>query len=491
MKSDVIQYDRTYHLLKNKIESGILPVGSKLPGRSILCKKLGTSERTVRRALELFETDGFLKISPRKRPVVISAFAAPNGRALQNMKKTDAALANDLLQTGILLCYPILKRGMTLCTGDDWRTPETLVGKMDPEQPVEFGQFSSRLWRFFIARNENELLLRAVDSLGFREIDPLPGSLKDRKLYYSAIKKLLQTIKNGGQPEGIEFEKIFSQYRISAEQAGQRQFLQILSPCPILAEAEGLEQKLRLAQERYSTICLDLLGLIAIGRYQPGDRLPTHDELQKFYGVSRDTTVKAVRMLQDWGVVTAAPRRGISVEMDLEGLKKIQIAPESIACHVRRYLDSLELLSLTVERVVAHAAAYASPEEGQRLHKAIIAQCDQPFEHQLIPRTLLDFITEHIQYDALRSVYRVLSHNFSIGRSIPKLVSRNKNSHNRSVYQQCIEVVNPLIGGDTAGFAKMAAELFEKIRGLIIAECKRLGYWDAAMRVYDGASLWK
>ena len=66
-------------------------------------------------------------------------------------------------------------------------------------------------------------------------------------------------------------------------------------------------------------------------------------------------------MLQDWGVVTAAPRRGISVVMDLSDLKKIQITPESIACHVRRYLDSLDLLSLTVEQVAVHAAAQAEP----------------------------------------------------------------------------------------------------------------------------------
>ena len=78
-------------------------------------------------------------------------------------------------------------------------------------------------------------------------------------------------------------------------------------------------------------MCLDLLGLIAIGRYQPGDRLPTHDQLQKLYGVSRDTSVKAVRMPQDWGVVTAAPRRGISVEMNLAAPQKIHIAPEAIA----------------------------------------------------------------------------------------------------------------------------------------------------------------
>ncbi|WP_195632962.1 hypothetical protein [Enterocloster bolteae] len=40
-------------------------------------------------------------------------------------------------------------------------------------------------------------------------------------------------------------------------------------------------------------------------------------------------------MREEWGVVTAAPKKGISVVMNLEGLQKIHIAPESIACHVR------------------------------------------------------------------------------------------------------------------------------------------------------------
>ena len=36
MKSGVIQYERAYRQLKNKIESGLLPVGARLPGRSVL-----------------------------------------------------------------------------------------------------------------------------------------------------------------------------------------------------------------------------------------------------------------------------------------------------------------------------------------------------------------------------------------------------------------------------------------------------------------------
>ena len=491
MKHDVIQYERIYNLLKNRIESGILPVGARLPGRSVLCGEFGTSERTIRRALELLEQDGYLEIAPRKKPVVISAFAAPPSRAADGTRKADAAQINDLLQTSILLCYPIYLRGLHRCTGSDWHTPEALFARMDPGRPEEFWQLSSRLWRFFIARNENELLLRVVDSLGFRGKEPPHGSYEDRERYCGNIRNLFQTVKKAGEPERADLEAIFSQYRRIAEQAEEHPFLRLLPRCPMLAEAEGLGQQLSLAQERYSSVCLDLLGLIAIGRYQPGDRLPTHDELQEWYGVSRDTTVKAIRMLQDWGVVTAAPRRGISVVMDLSDLKKIQITSESIACHVRRYLDSLDLLSLTVEQVAVHAAAQAESGRIRLLCGTLARQWEQSYEHQLIPRTLLDFITEHIQYDALRSIYGVLARNFSIGRSIPKLVSPNKNPQNCEIYRQCMESAAILMDGDGALFGRRAAGMFEKIRCLVREECRRLGYWEAAMKVYDGRALWQ
>ena len=54
-----------------------------------------------------------------------------------------------------------------------------------------------------------------------------------------------------------------------------------------------------------------------------------------------------------------------------------------------------------------------------------------------------------------------------------------------------MEAAAILAGGDTVRFAKMAADMYGQVRGLIITECRRLGYWDAAMQVYDGRSLWK
>lgn len=457
----------------------------------MLCKAYGTSERTIRRVVELLEADGFLRIEPRKRPVVVSAFPMPADRALQHTKKADAAQVNDLMETAELFCYPIYLRGLRLCTGADWRTPEQMLSRMDPGRPAEFWQLCSRLGRFFIARNGNELLLRAVDSLGFRGKELPLGSLENRAAYYAHLETMIGTVKRGGAPAQEDLDAIFSRYRVIAEQSGETQFLRAGSACPMLAQAEGVGLRLSLAQERYSSIALDLLGLIAMGRYQPGDRLPTHDQIQREYRVSRDTSVKAVRMLQAWGVVQAAPRRGILVEMDLDALQRIQIAPETIARHVRRYLDSLDLLALTVEPVAAHAAAYMEAEAVRRLRNTIVRQEAQPYAHQLIPRTLLDFITEHIPYHALQSIYAVLTRNLSIGRSIPKLVSRDKNPQNSALYRQCLAAVDTLIDGEPAGFAAAAGALFAQVQSLVAAECKRLGYWDAAMGVYDGAALWQ
>ena len=487
----MVKYERIYQILRNKIECGLIPVGTELPGRGNLCKEFNTSERTARRVVELLAQDGLLKITPKKRPVVISNLSVQHQKTQQTMEKADAVAANDILKTSTLLCYPINNKGMSLCKGDDWNIPEKIVANMDPYKPIEFWRLSNRLWRFFISRNENELILRAVDSLGLGNVDPLPGTFEMRKTYHTNLKELIQTMKQGKKPQSVYFDTVSLLYGIVLDEKEGTPSYQVTSDSPLRIGLKELDQKIYKAQERYSSVYLDIIGLIAMGRYQFGERLPTHENLRKIYGVSIDTTVKAIRILQKWGVVTATPKRGIFVAMNLDMLQKIPIDPELIACHVRRYLDTLELLSLTIQEVAAHAAAYVTPEEAKILYKKLNSQWNEPHQHQLIPRILLDFIAEHIQYDALRSIYKVIQKNYVIGRSIPKLVARDKTSIDYTIYQQCIEIATILIDGDISCFAKQSAELFHTIYDLIIKICKKLGYLEAAMQVYDGTALWK
>ncbi len=492
MKNGIVLYEKIYRILKNKIECGLLADGSKLPSRTDLCQEFGASEKTIRRAIKLLSDRGLIKTAQRKRPVVtFDDTAASEKRRVASLHTADATAAGDILKTGIFLCYPMIRHGIELCCGNEWRIPGAILENMDPGQPTEFWRLSNRFWRFFVARIGNDLILRAVDSLGLSELDSLPGTAEVRREYYSRLKEFFCIVKNGGSPEEIRFADMSSLYRFLPDEKNGAPVCKVVFDSPFRLGTKGLGRRISRAEEQYSRVYLDILGLVAIGKYRPGDRLPSHAELRRIYGVSVDTTIKAMQLLQKEGVVYATRGKGIFVAADFKKLSEIQIDPDLLSCHVRRYFDSLELLSLTVEGVAAHAAARAAVGEARRLRGQMEDLWDHSYCYQLSPIVLLEFLTGHIEYGALREIYKVIQENYHIGRSIPKLLGHVKNRYNREIYGQCIQAAEALAEGDPGAFAKEAAKMFRGTHRLIIRECKRLGYWKPAMDVYDGSILWK
>ena len=490
MKSDVLMYEKIYKIIKNKIECGLLPPGSRLPSRSALCREFHTSERTVRRAVEMLERDGLLKTSQRQRPVVIFEHAKKRTEMPEEQSDPDPK-AYELIQSGILLFYPVYRRGMQLCRGTEWEIPRTIVSHMDPSYPAEFWRLVNRFWRFFMSRNENEMIMRVADSFDFDGIVLWNESWEIREEYRMALVRLIQTAQSGGEPEFPQFDYLFKFYSVLSRQEGTGGKCRLASDTSLRLNGKKMEQQFRKAEERYSAVYMDILGLIAIGRYQPGDCLPSHIEMQQFYGVSVDTTMKAVQTLQKMGVVTAKRGHGIYVDMNLDGLKQIQIDPGLIACHLRRYLDSLELITLSIEGIAAKAAESLTTEEMDALLGELAEIWEGEHIHQLFPLVLLDFIVRHIPYDILRSVYEVLQKNYSIGRSIPKLVNCDKTPESQKLYDECIEAVSLLRKGQPNAFGTKTAEVFGEIHRLVVLKCKKLGYWLTALNVYDGSKFWK
>lgn len=490
MKGDALIYERIYSILKTKIESGLMPVGSKIPSRADLCQEFGASEKPVRKALEMLAQDGFLESCQRKRPTVIRTQVLPNIDSCRSFKPADRIVSHDVIQSGILLCQPLIRWGMYLCRGDEWNTPESIVAQMDPGRDMEFWRLSNRLWRFFVARIGNELILRAVDSLGLN-LDPLPGTQEFRASYLANLKKFLDTVKKGGAPERVRFADMSVVYRFLTGRPKGSPYYQVFDST-VRAGGGSWEQDFRKDEERYSRVYLDLLGQICIGNYNPGDRLPSHKQLQEMYHVSVDTTVKAIEILQSWGVVTTKRGCGIFVTMDLNDLKGSHFPPQALAGPIRRFLDSLELLSLTIANVACHVGERAHKADIQTLRQRIgNLSSESPHHYQLAPIVLLDFMVDNIQYEALRDIYKVIQKNYSIGRSIPRLVKRDKTEKNWNVYQQCKMAVELLDEGAVQAFANQISCMYLSVNKMIIRECDRLDYSKAATEVYDGASLWK
>ncbi len=481
-------YERVYQILRNKIESGLLPAGASLPSRVNLSAEFGTSEKTVRRVLAMLEADGLIETAQRKRPVVAARPGAGHLTTALALKRIDAEITSGVLKTGVLLCYPVIKNGITRCDRADLEIPRRILEHMKIGDPPEFWRLSKQFYRFFVARNENALILQAVDSLGLSDLKPLHDDIEMRTRYYRQLQEFMGVLEAGGPPESVHFDDMSGIYGMTG---GDGPAYRAAADSPLLLGRKQLEKTMREADERYSAVYMDIIGLIAAGRYRRGDRLPSHKELQSIYGVSVDTTLKAIQTLRDLGVVRTVRGSGMYVEMDRDDIRAVPVPPHLVAYHVRRYLDTLELLALTVEGAAACAAARAAPAAVQTLKAELDRLWNRDYVYGRSPAVLLDFITRHIGIDAFSVIYVLLQRNFRIGRSIPGLLTTEKTGLNCEIYAQCVDTVELLSAGNAAAFAAKSAELFGRIFRLVIEACRQLGYYEAAVGVYSGTALWK
>ena len=123
----MLMYETVFQILKNKIDSRLLPEGSSLPSRADLCMEFGTSEKTIRRALAMLEDEGLIETSQRKRPVVSFNRNAGHKTTVFALEKIDKDITSDVLKTGVLLCYPVIKNGISICKREDLKIPRRIL----------------------------------------------------------------------------------------------------------------------------------------------------------------------------------------------------------------------------------------------------------------------------------------------------------------------------------------------------------------------------
>ena len=491
MKYEKFQYDRIFEILRSKIESGLMPKGTLLPSFADLCKEYKVSNKTIRRVVAMLSDTGLVETRERQPSVVIYDHdqTATGSDSEHSLQEPNIPVMTDILKTAEIVYYPFICHGISLCNKYDWDIPEKIVRQLNPRIPKLFWKSSKLIWRFFIARCENELSLHIVDSLGFLGVEYRENNFSSRVAYQQTLFDFIQKSRIAAPTSDAIKEFLTYIHFITISRDDFQCFVPDNSPFRI--GIQGLDQRVQTAEERYSSVYLDILGLITIGYYQPGDRLPSHAQMQELYGVSVNTTTQAIQCLQKWGVVEATRGKGIFVSTNIEALNDIHVDPKLIASHIRRYFDSLELLSLTAEGVAYHVAAHVSSEHIQAFIQRLDEAKNNGSLYQPAPVILLEFLTEHIPYEALRSIYTIILKNYRIGRKIPKLINRANAARKLEIHRKCVETANILVNGDQSAFAKQTAAIFTYTHQLIIEECKRLGYWKTVQDLYDGSQLWK
>ena len=488
MSREEFQYQRIFQILKNKIESGSFPKGSSLPSCTKLCKEYTVSAKTMRRVLAMLSGAGLIETSEGKRAVVIDrpAPACP----VDQMKEPNPVAMADIIKTAELLCYPFIYRGISLCRGTDWLIPKQIVEQNNPKQSGLFWRNSKSFWRFFIARCENELALRIIGSLGFADLIGLNDSEQIRTDYLEALLHFVEEAEQASCTEE-ELENFLTEVYHSSPLSKKSFACVVPSDSPFRTGIQSSEQWLKTAEERYSSVYLDILGLISIGHYRPGDQLPSHAALQIQYGVSVVTTLQAVKTLKQWGVVETIRGKGIFVSQNPPAADQLPISQKLIASYVKRYLENFELLALTAEGVALYAAQSVSPAQARALRQRLADLESAGRRSPSFSITVLEFLVEHIPYKAMRAVYATVLENHRMVIKIPGLVGSGNASQVLEMNRRCIGAADALAGGDAVVFAKRTAEMFQYVHRQIIRQCDKFNYLHAAKALYDTSLLWK
>jgi GntR family transcriptional repressor for pyruvate dehydrogenase complex len=157
----------------------------------------------------------------------------------------------------------------------------------------------------------------------------------------------------------------------------------------------------------------ELRRAIALGAFEPGDRLPSERTLADRLGVSRMTIRAAMRILAQDGLVTTARGRtgGTIVSGAAPGLAR-QDTLSSIDAFVMQVHDNLECRLMIEPSAAALAAARATDEERQTLRELIEIKADGIRHFRMLDSRLHMTIARAAHNDSLLPIIETLRSEF-------------------------------------------------------------------------------
>lgn len=489
MRGTVVLCQAVVNSIKGKIKCGLYPAGTLLPSGAELCKLYHVSEKTIRRVIGMLTEDGMIRTERRKRPLVVYSPAANTEGGEAQKETADGTALQDILNSVRIFYYPLIQYGMSLCTDDDFAYLERMLGRIDSNMPVlEFTNILQQFWRFFPSKIGNNLILLCIDNSGCMEMLPVSGSAEYMCLYRDRMLEVLAKIKKGVaasiSPE-LDLKKV-SPYRDELFDP------KLSSGASFPGWPDSISKRIERNEACISTVYMDVIGQIASGEYQPGDILPSHQQLCEKHDVSHDSTFRAIRYLRELGVIRSERRKSIiaysSDEIDQVWNK---LDPKILCKGFRLYIDALEAISLTIGDTAALTAEYIPPRETAAL-KNLMEQHLRTRDFSLCAsQHLLNLIVTHIPYRTLRQIYLSLQKYSKFNRIVPGMLRHGKEKVVQELFQTAYEATSALADGATSGFVTLTSGLFHQLVNEMLAYCKEMDYLEATLNIYDGALLSK
>lgn len=370
MKLDGTQYRRVYCDIITEIYCGKWKKGDALPNLETLCEQYGIGRNTARSAIQLLEENGYIVRCGRKQPVICFDWENKERRGLylEELTKRKQAVF-DVFQYMTTAMPEMFSRIIVEITEQERKEVtdmlETYIAGLRLCSEREMSDGLIQIYMKVISFLDNELLENLFYSLYYFIQVPVEtetrGNLKF-KAAITLIKFMMQRFRR--QVETKNVDELKEQIRFFCQGLKQSTGGYLNRICKGV-EVEEQQEYAWVPQNNteYLLLAVDIINKINRGIYQAKDILPSYAQLAKENGVSEKTSRNAVKILNEWKIVTTVNGVGSRVNTFGKEERGEIIQNEIVRENIKRFFEALQIFALTCRPVVMYSIANKREEE--------------------------------------------------------------------------------------------------------------------------------
>lgn len=402
MERKETKFSYVYENLKERITSGQLPPGNKLPSYRKLSEEYNVGIHTIIHVVDVLKQNGMIDVQPRQVPVVLAQEQplCHNAAVLSILEQRNNIL--QLYQTFTLLMPALLAFASQDCS------LETLPHYKQAIK-IDWVDGDSDVWHVTTALDKD--ILKSCGNpllVDLYSIYELRGHLsfftkqcpffRDTFLRkYSSISKNLMAILQGSDPiqKYRDLRQIYCYLYESVLETIK--YLEDSTPeCPEPATIDFRWNPLRGKNYYYTNIVCDLITKIRTGVYPEGSLL-LEGQLAKEYNVSVSTVRKALALLQHKGHTKTLNAKGTVVLSLNDVNNSMALTDFTTKQQAMAYLYSMQLMVLLAQAIAACSVPRFSMEDLDALGVKLQQQ------NAILLSELYHAVLEHLRIEPLRA----------------------------------------------------------------------------------------
>lgn len=451
MKADIGLNRLVYEYFEARILYGHYKCGESLPSIHKICLMFHLAPATVRNALASLEKEGYVRVDPRTAAMVVYK-AGPAGfreNAARYFVPRKAGIADYVLSEKLLF-EPLWREGLKRWKDEDWKR------LLDNMKHPAGGAVSMPVELFILA-------FRALDNRLFLN------------LYWEAVRYIRfayltvqedQAVFTDQELEGLSREDVISLLGQTFESWYGPATADLFSFIEQSQKAYGLEEAQQIPfywniyrkrpQLRY-TLASRILREIVSGYYPRGTYLPSLPQMAQRYEVSFNTVRRTLVILDSMGITRSFHGKGTLV---LAESGKADLANPEIREGMGLYIESLHLITLTIEQVVRHTLENAAEDAVEKL-KYDVWQLRKKKKSYMFFDVALAFIVGNCRLNLVKECYNKLRELIVWGYPVVLLRLKERDIHME--YEDIVDQAGRYLGeGNVEAFSDKVKAMMER-----------------------------